>query len=181
MRDSSLKRVSGPASTVFASCCGNEATISARFAGLVRSSFAYSTFACVLLSVLSPLAVAQNDATGGFNGISVHLDNRRFVGPMSVSGESTPTQDIFLFKDGTFVSENCLRWGFSPTPYWLRRDADGLHFMAHLESPEHGSMHYEGTFDGRVIKGTAMWKKERWYWTIEREYQFMGRPSPVGK
>lgn len=113
--------------------------------------------------------------------LSAMLDSRRFVGTLKAIGDSTPEEDGFAFKDGKFVSEGCLKWGFSPAPYWVRPDKDGLHFLSELSSPEHGTMRYEGVFDGTQIKGTAYWKKQRWYWTLEREYSFQGKPPVSGQ
>lgn len=112
---------------------------------------------------------------------SAALDGRRFVGTLKAKGDSPPDNDAYMFKDGKFVSEGCLKWGFSPARYWLRRDDDGLHFLAELSSPEHGTMRYEGVVDGKVIKGTAYWKKARWYWTLEREYSFQGKLPASGQ
>ncbi len=101
----------------------------------------------------------------------------QFIGPMGVEDETNPEEDVFTFKDGKFVSKSCAKWGFSPAPYWVRWDADGIHFLAELESEEHGKMRYEGVFDGNEMRVVAYWKKERWYWTIERTYRFRGRPA----
>lgn len=109
------------------------------------------------------------------------LDGTRFAGPHGVEGDPNPDDDVFTFKDGKFSSASCLEWGFTPAPYWVRRDAKGLHFLAELVSPDHGTLRYEGVFDGRELRGTAQWRKERWYWTIERTYRFSGRPSPAAK
>ena len=68
------------------------------------------------------------------------LDGMRFVGPMGVEDEKAPEEDVFIFKDGTFVSESCAKWGFAPAPYWVRRDANGIRFLAELSSDEHGRM-----------------------------------------
>ena len=106
------------------------------------------------------------------------LEGVRFVGPFGAEGEKEPKLDIFTFEDGSFSTASCLEWGFLPASYWLRRDADGLHFLAELESPEHGTMRYEGVFDGKELTVVGYWKKERWYWTIERIYRGKGRPEP---
>lgn len=113
--------------------------------------------------------------------ISTELDNRRFPGTLRAQGDAKPEEDVFTFKDGKFVSEGCLEWGFTPAPYWVRKDSEGVHFLSELSSPEHGTMRYEGTFDGKALKGTAKWKKVRWYWTLERDYNFMGGPSGPAK
>ena len=63
-------------------------------------------------------------------GISAGIDGRKFVGTLKAKGDSVPDNDAFSFKDGKFVSEGRLKWGFSPAPYWVRRDKDGLHFLS---------------------------------------------------
>jgi hypothetical protein len=107
------------------------------------------------------------------------LEKQRFVGTMKAEGDDTPDKDVFIFSDGTFKSKGCLEWGFSPAPYWVRRDANGIHFLSELTSPEHGTIRYEGVFDGKKLRGIAAWKKERWYWTLERDYLFEGKPSGI--
>ena len=109
------------------------------------------------------------------------LDGMRFVGPFGTEAETGPEEDVFIFEDGTFVSASCRKFGFEPAPYWMRQDVSGLHFLAELKSGEHGTMRYEGVFDGKVMKAVAFWRKERLYWTIERTYLFTGEPSIAAK
>lgn len=125
----------------------------------------------ITLTVLYVCVAIADDGSPSF----LQLDNRRFIGPMGVKGDPNPANDEFMFEDGKFVSKSCLEWGFSPARYWVRNEKDGLHFLAELTSRDHGEMRYEGVFDGQQIKGKVMWKKERWYWTIQREYRFTGR------
>lgn len=113
--------------------------------------------------------------------IETNLEGIQFVGPFGAEGEAAPKEDTFTFKDGKFATGSCLEWGFTPAPYWVRRDANGVHFLAELESPEHGTMRYEGVFDGKELTIAGYWKKERWYWTIERTYRGKGRPAALGK
>lgn len=129
-----------------------------------------------------PHALAQDRSLApGTNQPSTELDGQRFVGTLKAQGDDVPDNDAFMFNDGKFVSEGCQKWGFSPAPYWVRRDRDGLHFLSELSSPEHGTMRYEGVFNGKELKGTAYWKKVRWYWTSEREYTFQGKPPVPGQ
>jgi hypothetical protein len=102
------------------------------------------------------------------------LAGARFQGLFGVDGDPNPEMETFIFKQGTFVSASCAKWGFTPAAYWTRRDAKGIRFLAELKSPEHGTMRYEGVFDGKKMTATAYWKKERWYWTVERMYRFKG-------
>lgn len=106
--------------------------------------------------------------------VATELEGVQFVGPFGAERETDPKMDTFTFKDGKFATGSCLEWGFTPAPYWIRRDADGLHFLAELESPEHGTMRYEGVFDGGKLTVVGYWKKERWYWTTERTYRGKG-------
>ena len=103
------------------------------------------------------------------------LEGRRFVGPFGAEGEKNPKQDSFTFRDGKFSTASCLEWGFEPAPYWTRRDDRGLHFLAELKSPNHGTMRYQGLYDGKKLNIVGYWKKERWYWTVERTYRGEGR------
>lgn len=131
----------------------------------------------ITLTILCVCGASADDSSLS----NLQLDNRRFIGPMGVKGDPDPADDEFIFEDGKFVSKSCLDWGFSPARYWLRHEKDGLHFLAELTSPDHGEMRYEGVFDGRQIKGSVLWTKERWYWTIQREYMFTGRLAVPGK
>jgi hypothetical protein len=144
-------------------------------------AFFLGTFGSALLLCLvaaSPTATAQSAlSTPQTFALENSLEGVRFVGPFGAEAESNPKQDTFTFKDGKFATGSCLEWGFTPAPYWLRRGADGLHFLAELESPEHGTMRYEGVFDGQKLTVTGYWKKERWYWTVERTYRGWGRPA----
>jgi hypothetical protein len=110
-------------------------------------------------------------------GIKTELEGIQFVGPFGAEKEVRPKEDTFTFKDGKFATGSCLEWGFVPAPYWVRRDEKGIHFLAELKSPEHGTMRYEGVFDGKELKVVGYWKKQRWYWTTERTYRGKGRPS----
>lgn len=132
----------------------------------------------LLVLELGSTAVADNTSPKlpAF-AIENSVEGVRFVGRFGAEGEEDPKLDAFTFEDGMFSTASCLEWGFLPAPYWLRRDADGLHFLAELKSPEHGTMRYEGVFDGKELTVVGYWKKERWYWTIERTYRGQGRPE----
>ena len=53
------------------------------------------------------------------------LEGIKFVGPFGAEDETNPKQDTFTFKDGKFATGSCLEWGFTPAPYWVRRDDKG--------------------------------------------------------
>lgn len=148
--------------------------------GLFLAAFGIGLF--LQYFTFSPAATAQDALSKPqAHAIENKLEGVRFVGPFGAEGEADPKEDTFTFKDGKFATGSCLEWGFSPAPYWVRRGTDGLHFLAELESPEHGTMRYEGVFDGKELTVVGYWKKERWYWTIERTYRGKGRPSVRAK
>lgn len=104
------------------------------------------------------------------------LEDRRFVGPLVVADDTQGNKDILTFKNGRFSSRICRQYGFSPAPYWVRRDSEGLHFRARMSSARSGTMRFEGVFDGKEMHATAHWIKERWYWTVEQTFRFTGHP-----
>lgn len=111
--------------------------------------------------------------------LSHSLQGMYFIGPLRVQGEKNPGDDRLTFRNGMFTSRTCQRYGFGPAPYWVQSDADGsLHFLAVLRNPEHGTIRFEGIYDGREVVATALWTKERWYWTVEQKFYFEGRPVP---
>jgi hypothetical protein len=135
-----------------------------------------------LLFVLSSAPFAQDiSPKHQLKVIAPALDGLRFVGPFGAEREDKPKKDSFTFKDGKFATASCLEWGFKPAPFWTRRDSKGIHFLAELKSPDHGTMRYEGTYDGKELKVFGYWKKVRWYWTIERRYQGKGRLASATK
>jgi hypothetical protein len=131
---------------------------------------------------LGSVSLAQDPASKpAVDVLKGSLDGMEFLGPFGVEDEAEPKEEIFTFKDGRFSSASCLKWGFSPAPYWVRRDAKGVNFLAELVSLDHGTMRFEGVFDGKELNVVAFWKKERWYWTIERTYRYRGRPVKPAK
>ena len=104
------------------------------------------------------------------------LQGMTFVGSLAIEGETVQAGDVLTFENGLFSSQTCAGYGFPAAPYWVRRDSDGLHFRATLQSPENGEISFEGVFDGEQMHATAHWTKERWYWTVEQKIEFAGRP-----
>lgn len=133
---------------------------------------------CFGLVALSPAAIGQETALGSSMPELRHgLEGMEFSGSLAFGDETEPSdEDVLTFTDGKFSSQACLEYGFAPAPYWVRRDADGIHFRVELLSPEHGTLHFEGVYDGEEMQVTALWTKDRWYWTVEQKLRFTGRP-----
>ena len=137
-------------------------------------------FLSLFLQVLGPafsLMAQETHVQSHADPTDLKLEGLQFIGSFGAEDEKDPKQDTFTFKDGKFATGSCMEWGFTPAPYWTRTDSQGVHFLAELESPEHGTMRYEGVFDGNELTVVGYWKKERWYWTVERTYRGSGRPA----
>jgi len=129
-------------------------------------------------AVTGPRSDAQTpSATPSPPHLRHDLQDMRFVGTLVEGTAGDPAEDVLTFDDGTFSTRRCGQYGFAPAPYWVRVDDQGLHFRATLDSPGHGTMHFEGLFDGREMHATAVWRRERWYWTLEQTFRFTGRPE----
>ena len=127
---------------------------------------------------LGPMAIGQ-EAAGrpALPELRQGLQGMRFVGSLGVADDANTREEVMSFEDGMFSSEICRGYGFPPAPYWVRRDAEGLHFRAELHNPENGTIRFEGVFDGDEMTATGLWTKERWYWTLEQKLLFEGRPA----
>lgn len=102
------------------------------------------------------------------------LDGLSFEGMFGPADGSSDVADVLFFRDGHFWSENCIPCGFSPGPYRARRTDEGIHFEGMLESPDRGRFHYTGVVKGGRVQAHINWRKERWYWTIDKDFQFEG-------
>lgn len=104
------------------------------------------------------------------------LDGLAFTGRLGpADATSDRLEDTLYFRAGHFWSAVCTPCGFMPGRYWVHRTAEGIHFRGRLTSPDSGVFTYEGTVhdDGRV-SADINWRKERWYWTIDRDFRFEG-------
>lgn len=105
------------------------------------------------------------------------LDGKTFAGGVGPVGKPTDTEDLFVFRDGMFVSKECERiWGYPEAPYWVRVESDGVQFRSEATCLEcDATMVWTGTLKGDEIEGTIAWTSKRWYWTIEKEFWFKGK------
>ncbi|MDC0663938.1 hypothetical protein N6L25_15375 [Marinobacter sp. SS21] len=83
--------------------------------------------------------------------------------------------DRLIFRGGLFISEACKDYGFEEAAYTASRQDDRILFEATSVSPSHGRMVWHGVRQGDRLEAEVVWTKERWYWDIRREYQFLGQ------
>ena len=116
---------------------------------------------------------ADDGSTSDLPQMSV-LDGKTFQGEIGLLGESTHRQDVLIFRDGKFLSQECQQsCGYTDGPYWVRSEGDDLQFT--VETPclkADATMVWTGTLKNGEIEGTMKWTSERWYWTIEKDYWF---------
>lgn len=140
--------------------------------------FAPALVVAIFICVPTAAATAGNvSASHPLLQLTDGLQNRVFVGEIGVQGQAERNEEVLKFEHGRFTSNVCRKYGFPPAPYWIRRDDDGLHFLATLENPDNGIIRFEGTFDGTTMHATARWTKHRWYWTVDQTLVFKGRPD----
>lgn len=110
------------------------------------------------------------------------LDGMAFEGKLGPADENGDRKnDTLFFRNGHFWSRICVPCGFLPGRYWVHRAADAIHFRGQLQSPESGTFLYTGVVrDGR-ISVSIDWTKERWYWTVNREFRFEGTLRDLGE
>lgn len=102
------------------------------------------------------------------------LDGMAFVGKIGPRGDPD-IDDVLFFQDGHFWSKACTGCGFAPAPYWIRHVGEGIEFRGFLESADRGRFSYLGLVKNGRITATIKWRKDRWYWSIDRAMGFEGR------
>ncbi len=139
--------------------------------------FALALVAAVLVQklALNSVAADRNDPTG----VTGVLDGRSFVGQLKSVDGSIALDDTLHFSEGHFWSSGCIKCSFGPGSYWTRRKGAAVEFQGVLESPERGRFTYHGSVvDGR-LEAKIHWLRERWYWTVDRDYMFEGNVAAV--
>lgn len=137
----------------------------------------------VLVRVLLLVVVAQQAESSDNPGPSPTLgplDGMHFVGDFGPEGGPGDLKEALYFDDGKFWSKNCIPCGFPPKPYWVRFVDDDIHFHGTLESSERGRFRYEGVISGKQLSVRINWRRERWYWTIDRDFWFEGTLAEAG-
>lgn len=119
---------------------------------------------------------AASMGTDAADGTASVLDGRAFRGKVGHAGEDPFAEDVWIFDEGMFMSEKCIECGYSDSPYWVRFEEEGVRFMSESRCPvTDATIVWRGVVTGDRIQGTFTWTKERWYWTVEKEFWFEGR------
>ena len=144
-----------------------------------KTSFHFPVVLLYIVAVyLLSAALWTAEGTGGTVGgtdASHLLDGKTFVTQTGEKGKKADHEDIISFRDGRFISEGCVKYGFEEKSFMASADGDAIRFHAENVSPKLGIMLWEGTVKGDVIEAASTWIRDRWYWKIKREYWYRGR------
>jgi len=122
---------------------------------------------------MPPRAIGAETPKAAPPASQLALDGRTFRVEAFEKGKKV-FDDRLVFKDGTFFSEGCRKFGFSESPYYVRMEGDQIQFLAETVSPTHGTMVWKGAVKKNRIDGGFRWRKERWYWTVLRNFDVKG-------
>lgn len=108
------------------------------------------------------------------------LDGQEFSGQFGAVGKDAKGTDSWIFRNGMFLSKSCLECGFPESPYMVRFEGGKTVFQAETGCPKtDATIVWRGTIKDGVIEGVYTWTRERWYWTIEKEFWFRGTLTEI--
>ena len=130
------------------------------------------------LLCLGSVTVQQGSNGAGIQSvIAAEQDVPHFVvsGSTGTVGMDADHTDELVFRDGNFHSRACSKLGFRKSEAKVERDGDAIRFSAVNVSPKYGTLTWEGVIRDGVVQALYVWKKERMFWTIQRQYWFSGK------
>ena len=118
-------------------------------------------------------ALAADPAASAASG---PLDGMVFEGRIGTLPDPD-VDDRLYFEAGKFWSQACIRCGYRPGDYWVRRVGDTIQFTGELVG-EGGKFVYRGEIRDGSADVRINWTKRRWYWSIDRDLAFRGALRP---
>jgi len=105
------------------------------------------------------------------------LDGMTFSGELGPKGQPADVKDTFVFKDGKFISLECEKnCNYPARPYFIRKVGNTIEFISETRCRDKDAkIVWRGIVDGETIKGGFHWTSHRWYWTVEKDFQFEGK------
>ena len=124
------------------------------------------------------LVAAANDLRGSGESSRTEIAGATpdsiFPGSTGTVGMEAHHGDTLVFADGQFHSRECAKLGFGKTQFTVESDGKDMHFSAVSVSERYGTLSWKGVIRGDKVEARYVWKKERLFWTLEREYWFKG-------
>jgi len=122
----------------------------------------------MLASINGAVANTQSDDT------LVETTRRIYSGTTGTIGMGAHHEDQLIFTNGTFRSRECEKIGFNRSSFEFTLSPEASTFSAVTVSERHGTLTWHGVIRDGQIEAHYVWKKERLFWTIERQYWFRG-------
>ena len=74
------------------------------------------------------------------------------------------------------MSKECeFRCKYPARPYFIRKSGNNTEFVSETKCPyKDAKITWRGTVEGSTIKGVSTWTVKRWYWTVEKNFEFAG-------
>lgn len=113
------------------------------------------TFRGVALSMVLMLSCMVSFSTAEAKGA---LDGKTFVGEMMDNGKKTDNCTL-SFKNGKFVSKECVKYGFKGSGYSTKGTGATIIFETTEKSKKEGTMQWHGAVTGSTIEGNCLWTK----------------------
>lgn len=101
------------------------------------------------------------------------LDGKTYVVETGEKGKSGGDKDALIFKDGTFRSTGCDRYGFGDGAYTATVNGDSIRFEAVTTSPTKGKMNWNGVVTGNKIEVSYIW--------VDASHWYKPNPKPLEK
>ena len=131
----------------------------------------------VFIFLHDPASVSGEESASPTKTVPGPLDGMTFVGALGPYGQPKDVEDVFVFEKGTFVSKECeLRCKYPARPYFVREIDGKVEFISETKCPyKDATIVWRGTVDGDTLSGVSTWTVKRWYWTVEKEFEFSGQ------
>lgn len=135
-------------------------------------SFLNSGYCLLMALVIAGPALADDRIA-----LLTTLDGQTYQSKLGMKGHAADVDDLLVFEDGQFLSEECeRRCGYARVEYWVRAQDDGIQMRADVPCTDSGAvMYWRGTIRDNEIEGSIKWINKRWYWTFEKELWFKGQ------
>lgn len=120
----------------------------------------------ILLAASLALVCGILPAAMGEGGANGALDGRVFVVEQGKEGEPADGKDVYLFRDGKFLTTSLEKWhGFGASSYVSTVPGETIRFAADTTSKTDGTIRWEGTVRGDRIDVRYTWtgKPKKWY------------------
>jgi hypothetical protein len=110
----------------------------------------------------------------GIPAFADDLEGKTFKGQEGLFGKEASGVDEVFFKDGKFISNGCIEWGFSGGDYTTTADGENVHFVADTYSAKYGRIIWTGTVKGNHLDATYIWFDKGKYSKPEQVKWFSG-------